>query len=273
MYCMYVCVLCASIVLRDACGASRGGRAWDLRRDLASRWFTISLICADGLVLLQLIAKVTSRPPRCPPKPTTPSCAACARELTAAPGPHDRSATSSWNATCCRYRPPDEHRESQGRAGFQRTSGPADLQRRRGLAARGDARARRARRAWTACLELSRASIGRRSQSRASGATRSRTRYAPNARLAATSTSTTRRPRGCAAGRPHRRSVTWLVYLNDGWAAVEGGEPASSARRARHRGGRARRQPADRLARRGGDARLPRRGAPGTPRSQCTCRR
>ena len=23
---------------------------------------------------------------------------------------------------------------------------------------------------------------------------------------------------------PHRRSVTWLVYLNDGWAAAEGGE-------------------------------------------------
>ena len=49
--------------------------------------------------------------------------------------------------------------------------------------------------------------------------------YAPNARLGRhldEHHEETKGPRGWTV--PHRRSVTWLVYLNDGWAAAEGGE-------------------------------------------------
>ena len=88
-------------------------------------------------------------------------------------------------------------------------------------------RAPSSRRAWTACAWSSRArSTGRRSPSRASLAHEiTYNWYAPNARLGRhldEHHEETKGPRGWTV--PHRRSVTWLVYLNDGWAAAEGGE-------------------------------------------------
>ena len=61
--CTCVCVVCEYCLTRRVWRVPRRARPCDLRRDLASRWFTISLICAGmALVLLQLIAKAYTVP-------------------------------------------------------------------------------------------------------------------------------------------------------------------------------------------------------------------